>query len=181
MRTTLTGEPLLPVLAGLLARVEPPPRRRDVRVAVLLDALLRRSFLTLASAAPVLQSSPPGTQLALEAAETCTADGHPLMRRHADAWRLEPVLASAALAGRYGTLPRSGELLWFRVRTGDSVRRVAMDWLREHDKVSSGDVSALTGMAQPNASTALSALAAAGDGIARGPGRGRNAHFVAAQ
>jgi ATP-dependent DNA helicase RecG len=181
VRTTLTGEPLLQVLAGLLERVEPPPRRRDVRVAVLLDALLRRPLITLASAARVLQSSPARAQLALEAAETCTADGHPLLSRHTDAWRLEPALASAARAGRYGALPRSGELLWFRTRSADSVRRVALAWLDEHDKVTSGDVAALTGMAQPNASAALSALAVAGDGIARGPGKGRNAHFVAAR
>ncbi|MFZ5871223.1 MAG: DUF5635 domain-containing protein [Actinomycetota bacterium] len=182
VRTTLTGEPLLPVLAGVLARVDPPPRRRDVRVAVLLDALLRRPFLTRTSAGRVLQSSPARADLALDAVDSCTADGHPLTKRHADAWQLAPALASAALSGRYGMVPRSGELLWFRMqRSSDTVRRVALAWLDEHDKVSSGDVAALTGMAQPNASTILSGLAAARDGITRGPGKGRNAHFVAAR
>lgn len=178
VRTTLTGEPLVPVLAQLLGRVEPAPRRRDVRVAVLLDALLRRPFVTLTSAARALQSSEPRAQLALEAAEACTADGVALLARHGDAWLLDPELAARAIAGRYGASPAGRNLLWFRVRNADVVLRVAKAWLQEHDRVSSGDVAALTGMAQPNASTILSQAVRNEDGLARGEGKGRNAHFV---
>lgn len=180
VRTTLTGEPLLPVLAVLLSRVEPSPRRRDVRVAVLLDSLLRRPFLTLVTAARVLQTSEPRAQLALEAAESCTAEGHQLLSRHRDAWRLAPVLAAAAAAGRFGVTPSSRELVWFRAGSAETVRRVALEWLAQHPQVSSGDVAALTGMAQPNVSTALGAAVRNGEGLARGDGRGRNAHFVLA-
>ncbi len=180
VRTTLTGEPLLPVLAGLIARIEPAPRRRDVRVAVLLDALLRHPFLTLGSAARVLQTSPQRAQLAFEAAESCSADGHQLVIRHDEAWRLNSSLAKAAAAGRYGAVPPSREFLWFRTGSTETVRRVALAWLAEHRRVSSGDVAAFTGMAQPNVSTTLRRLAANGEGLARGEGRGRNAHFVAA-
>lgn len=180
VRTTLTGEPLLPVLAGLVARVEPAPRRRDVNVAVLLDGLLRRPFLSLQHAARVLQTTSARAQIALETTESCSADGWPLVSRHLDSWMLNPVLAAWAVAGRYGPLPASRELLWFRNGSMETIRRVAFAWLAQHDRVSSGDVATLTGTAQPNVSTALSSLVARGEGLVRGEGRGRNAHFVSA-
>lgn len=181
VRTTLTGEPLLPVLADLLLRVEPAPRRRDVRVAVLMDVLLRRPFLTLRSAARVLQTSEPRAQLALEATAACTAAGLSLLTRHADAWRLNPELADVAVSGRFGALPPSRELLWFRSGSSDTIRNVAVEWLGEHPQVTSGDVAALTGTAQSNASRSLTALASSAGPLTRGEGRGRNAHFVAAR
>lgn len=63
--------------------------------------------------------------------------------------------------------------------SAETVRRVALAWLAEHSRVSSGIVAVLTGMAQPNVSTTLGALAANVEGLARGEGRGRAAHFVA--
>ena len=180
VRTTLTGEPLLPVLAQLLARVEPAPRRRDVRVAVLLDAVLRRAFLTSSAAAKALQTSEPRAQLALDAAVACTVDGEPLLSRHGDAWHLTPALGREATAGRYGKLPSSGELLWFRGGSADTVRAVALAWLNEHAQVTSGDVAVLAGTYQSSASRILSAAAAESGPLKRGQGRGRNAHFVAA-
>lgn len=180
VRTTLTGEPLLPVLAELLARVEPAPRRRDVRVAVLLDAVLRRPFLTLAAAAKVLQTSEARAQLGLDAAAACTVDGEPLLSRHSDSWHLTPALAGEAGEGRYGRLPSSGELLWFRSGSAETIRSVALSWLEEHPQVTSGDVAVLAGTYQSNASRILSAAAAGSGPLVRGEGKGRNAHFVAA-
>ena len=180
VRTTLTGEPLLAVLAGILTRVDPAPRRRDVRVAVLLDAVLRRPFLTLASAARVLQTSPARAELALDAAEACAVEGHPLLARQGATWLLHTWVANAALKGRFGPVPTSRELLWFRRGSTEVVRRVALLWLAEHPRVSSGDVAILTGTAQPNVSTTLSRIAATGSDLVRGEAHGRNAHFVAA-
>lgn len=168
------------MLARLLARVEPTPRRRDVRVAVLLDAVLRRPFLTLSSAARILQTSEPRAQLALDAAAACTVDGEPLVSRHGDAWHLTPSLARDAAAGRYGQLPSSAELLWFRGGSTDTVRAVALAWLDEHTQVTSGDVAVLAGTYQSSASRILSIAAAESGPLKRGQGRGRNAHFVAA-
>jgi len=179
VRTTLTGEPLLHVLAQLLARVEPAPRGRDVRVAVLLDTLLRRPFVTLSTASQVLQTSQARANLALEAAAACTVDGEPLLSRHADAWHLTQELAWAAAEGRFGQLPSSGEFLWFRGGSAETVRAVAISWLEEHPQVTSGDAAALTGTYQSTASRALSAAADGSGPLMRGEGRGRNAHFVA--
>ncbi|HVN12149.1 MAG TPA: DUF5635 domain-containing protein [Kineosporiaceae bacterium] len=178
VRTTLTGEPLLPVLAGLLAGIEPAVRRRDVRVAVLVDALLRHPYVTPATAARALQTSPARAELALDAAASCMVGRRPLTARLGDAWILDPQLASTAVSGALGEIPRSGELLWFRRRSAGTARAVATAWLAEHAKVTSGEVARMTGMAQPNVSTALSAAVGQSGGLARGEGKGRNAHFV---
>jgi ATP-dependent DNA helicase RecG len=179
IRTTLTGEPLRPVLAQLLAAVEPPPRRRDVRIAVLLDALLGRAALALPTAATVLQTSAAGAGLALEAAQACTVDGVPLLSRYGGFWVLSSPILLHIDSGRYGALPASSDVLWYRRGSVDTVRRVARDWLADSPRVSSGDIAFVTGMAQPNVSRTLTALAAADDVVRRGPGHGRAAHFVA--
>lgn len=176
--TTLTGRPRSALLSGLFSLIEPRARQRDVRVAVLADALLRRPFLTVRSAAVALQSSIPAAESAIAAAEECLIDERPLIARHADAWILSPHVARAAFAGHFGPLSTSRDMLWFRVGGPTTVRRVAELWLAEHDRVASGDIAAVTGIGPTNVSAALSALAGAGDLITRGPGRGRAAHFV---
>ena len=179
VRTGLAGQPLLPVLAELLSGVEPAVRRRDVRVAVLVDAVLRAPFLTVASAARALQSGERAAQAALEVATSCTAFGRPLLERHRGTWTLPAATAGALLdRARHGAA--GAELLWFRSGSADVLLRVALAWLAEHDRVTSGDVARLTGTSQPSASTRLSTWAEAGEGIVRGQGRGRSAHFVAA-
>lgn len=45
VRLVVGGHPVVPVMA-LAGRIEPAIRRRDVRVALLVDALLREPFIT---------------------------------------------------------------------------------------------------------------------------------------
>lgn len=178
VRTALAGRPLLPVLAQLLASVEPGPRRRDVRVAVLLHALLRQPFRTEDQVGEVLQCSRDATALALAALEECHVDGRPLFAHTAGTWRLDAVIAKDGAAGRYGPVPASADLLWFRAGGAGTVRRVAELWLAVHSKVTSGEVAGLTGIHQSYVSKVLSDLAGQGDLLVRGPGKGRAAHFL---
>jgi ATP-dependent DNA helicase RecG len=180
VRTTLPGKPLSPVLAGLLAVVEPAPRRRDVRVAVLIDALLRRPFLTLPDVAAVLHGSAESAKLALAAVEECHVGDVPLLVRTSTGWRFDDRIARGAAQGAYGAVPASSDLLWYRAGGSETVRRAAEYWLARNDRVTSGDIADVTGMTQPNVSTTLSSLAAAHETVARGPGKGRAAHFIRA-
>lgn len=180
VRTILPGRPLVPVLAGLLATIEPAPRRRDVHVAVLLNALLRSPFLTEIQVGEVLQRSRESALPVLAAVGECKVRQRPLFERFSAGWRLDGAVADLAVRGEYGELPISGDFLWYRIGGVTAVRRVAQLWLSVSSRVTSGDIANLTGMSQPNVSTILSGLAAAGDAVARGPGRGRAAHFVPA-
>jgi len=180
VRTILPGLPLVPVLAGILSRIEPAPRRRDVHVAVLLDALMQHPFLTDRGTAQVLQRGSDSVLPVLAALQECRVDGLPVVERFPEGWRLNAELADRAVAGRYGDLPVIGDYLWFRGGGSATVRRVAQEWLAEHPRLTSGQLAGLTGAKQSNVSRVLAELADVGDVVARGPGRGRSAHFVAA-
>ncbi|MEZ0165819.1 DUF5635 domain-containing protein [Kineococcus sp. LSe6-4] len=178
VRTTLPGKPLVPVLPEVLAAVEPLVRRRDVRVAVLLDALLRHPFLTLERAAAVLQQSVDAARVTLQVVTECRVGDLPVFQGFRDTTVLADGLLEVVRAGRFGHA-ENGDVLWYRRSGLDTVRRVAHEWLGAHDRVTSGDVARLTGTWQANASKSLSVLADASDTVRRGPGRGRAAHFVA--
>ena len=178
VRTTLAGKPPVPVLPAVLHVIEPSPRRRDVRVAVVLDALSRNPFLTLSQAATALQRSVEAAGLAMESIDDCRVEGHRLFAEFRDVHLLSDEFFALLKAGRFGPVPPRSAVFWYRRSDLETVSRVAGVWLASHDRVTSGDVARLTGMWPANASKHLSALAEAGDTVARGPGGGRAAHFV---
>jgi ATP-dependent DNA helicase RecG len=65
-RTRLVGgEPVVPVMA-LTTRIEPAVRRKDVRVALVVDTLLREPFTTPQRMALVPQQTPSEAEEALD-------------------------------------------------------------------------------------------------------------------
>jgi ATP-dependent DNA helicase RecG len=175
VRTVLSGgSPVLPVV-DLVRAIRPEVRQRDVRIAVLIHELLGRPFVSLARAAEILQSTELDARSALEAAEQTTVDGQRLVQAYKDVWILGDSAIARAQRGPASELARRGILRYIKPRA-DAVRNVAMHWLNEHDRITSGDYAVLTRTAQPNGTRVLSALS--GDLLERGPGAGRNAHFV---
>jgi ATP-dependent DNA helicase RecG len=167
------GQPVVPVMA-LAARIEPAVRRRDVRVALIVDDLLHQPFTTADRMARVLQRTAQEAAEALETAAECRVDGSPLIVRFKDVW----VLAASALRVVEGA-PTSdtgldrGVLAYRRPENPASVVR---SWLISHDRMTSGDYATLTGLTQAGALYHLDRLVA--DGLlVRGDGKGRNAHF----
>lgn len=182
VRTQLVGgDPVVPVMA-LVAAMRPEARQRDYRVALLVHALLHQPLLTQSLAAEVLQTEAADALLALEAAEQTTVTGMPLLRVHKDAWLLGHTavrLVEQQAAGRPGQLARRG-ILTYRRPSSDGARSVVRSWLADHDRITSGDFAAMTGVLQPQATRVLTALV--GDLVERGSDvMGRNAHFVAAR
>ncbi len=170
------GHPVIPVMA-LTGRIDPTVRRRDVRVALVVDHLLRHSLATASGMAPVLQRTPAEAEEALETAADCRVDGTPLVERYKDVW----VLSRGAVA----VVERSAEADELRARGILTYRRpddpvsVAAEWFAEHARMTSGDYAYLTGLTTNGARAQLERLVA--DGVlVRGDARGRNAHFVLA-
>ncbi|MGQ0775895.1 MAG: DUF5635 domain-containing protein [Pseudonocardiales bacterium] len=175
VRTRLVGgEPVVPVMA-LTSRIEPAVRRKDVRVALVVDTLLREPFTTPDRMAQVLQRTPQEAAEALDTAGDCRVDARPLLARYKGVW----VLSSAALnvvetSGPRARLRRSGVLSYRRPDDPlDAVRR----WLAVHDWITSGDHALLTGLTQPGALNQLDRLVGEGF-LMRGAGRGRSAPFL---
>lgn len=168
------GQPVVPVIA-LAGRIEPAVRRRDVRVALIVDTLLREPFTTPQRMAKVLQRSTPEAAEALDTAAECRVDAQPLLSRFKDVWVLSPAaLAIVEGAGPAAARKARGVLPY---RRPDSPVDIVHAWLGVHDRITSGDQATLAGITQAGALNQLDRLA--NDGfLVRGEGRGRNAHFL---
>lgn len=170
------GDPVVPVMR-LTSRLRPHARRRDVQVALVVHTLLHEPFATVKRMASVLQRTEREAVEALEIAARCVVDGAPVVERYKDVW----ILSEAARRAVRGTgqptvdLHRRG-VLWFVEPPKDDVSKIVTEWLRAHDRITSGDYAALTGRSIAGARGALERLE--GDLLERGDGAGRNAHFV---
>ncbi|GAA2572212.1 ATP-binding protein [Pseudonocardia hydrocarbonoxydans] len=178
VRTRLVGgRPVVPVMA-LTGRIEPAVRRRDVRVALIVDHLLRQPFATPDLIAELLQRAPQEAAEALETAATeCRVGSSPLLTRFKDVW----ILSSAAIRVVESAAPapdrRARGILNYR--RPDDPGAVVRFWLASHSRITSGDYATLTGLTQTGSLNHLDRLVI--DGVlVRGDGKGRNAHFLAA-
>lgn len=169
------GEPVVPVMA-LTRRIEPAVRRKDVRVALVVDTLLREPFTTADRMAQVLQRTPSEAAEALETTADCRVNARPLLVRHKGVWMLSSAALSVVETSASRAKLRHRGVLPYR-RPDDPLDAVR-HWLTVHDRVTSGDHALLTGLSQPGALNQLERLVA-DRFLIRGTGRGRNAHFLA--
>jgi ATP-dependent DNA helicase RecG len=182
VRTRLVGgRPLLAVL-DVVTALDPPARRRDVRVALTVHALLRDGFVAASTLGRLLQIPAGEAEEALDVAAGCSIDGRPLVRRGDDGGWL-PATTFVARATRddqeLGRAQRRGLLTWYRP-TAQAARSLVQAYLAAAGRLSSGALAEITGLTGQGALNMLNRLEREGV-VARGPAaRGRRAHFVAA-
>jgi ATP-dependent DNA helicase RecG len=171
------GQPVVPVV-NLMSTIRPEPRQRDVRVALIVHTLLHRPFTTAKRLTSILQRDIPEAEEALETAADCLTGTQPLLVRYKDVWTLtwEAVSAAMRRTDRQDFHQR-GVLAYIRPDI-DVAELIARDWLADHDRYTSGDHAALTGLTVAGARSQLERLEQAGV-LVRGPGSGRSAHFIA--
>lgn len=170
------GAPVVPIMR-LTTRLQPSARQRDVQVAMVIHTLLHEPFTTSQEMARVLQRSVAEAAEALETTARCVLEAQPIIEPHKDVWVLTgksraAVLASASDAA---ALKRRG-VLWYVGPPPEGAARIVKRWLSVHDRITSGDYAALTGLSQQGARGVLERLE--GDLLMRGDAAGRNAHFV---
>lgn len=164
------GAPHLPVLS-LMRQVRPEARQRDVRIVLLIDALLHRPFLTDEQAAAVLQTDALSARGAFEAVRQTTVAGTPLLRRYKGVWILGEAAFDQArrardLARVVPVMPYAGP---------DGIHDTVTEWLTVNEAITSGDIAELTGAARGTAQRALADLE--GDTVRR-LGAGRSTRYV---
>lgn len=170
------GAPVIPVMR-LTTRLTPVARQRDVQVALILHTLLHEPFTDADRLAQVLQRTRSEVIEALETVARCVIDAQPVVEPHKDVW----VLSRAARRSIHRTsldiaaLKRRG-VLWYVAPGSDDLARIVTAWFDCHDRMTSGDLAAITGMTTAGARGALERLE--GDLLERGERGGRNAHFV---
>lgn len=179
VRTRLVGGPPLVPVMSLVQAVQPAFRRRDPRIAVILNSLLRSPFLTAESAAHELQTDVSDAREALDTACTVTVNGDPLVAPFKDVVLLAPGVHRRLERDDAGlaSLRRRG-LLTYRRPDAEGGRAVVEAWLAAHDRITSGDYATLTGLTQAGAKRALDRFVP--DVLARGTPTGRSAHYIAA-
>ena len=180
VRTRLVGgRPVLPVMR-LTSRIQPTARQRDVQVALIVHTLLHSPFTTARRLASILQRTVGEAAEALEIAARCVIDEQPLIYSYKDAWLLTPAARRAVTSVKAERdLLRRLRVLWYVSPDATSSAGVVNEWLTEHDRITSGDYSALTGLTTAGSRGALDRLVDE-DVLARGETAGRNAHYVPA-
>lgn len=107
---TLVGGPPIRRIVEMMSNLRPVPRAQDVRVAVVLDHLWRKPFVTLERAAEVLQCSVEHAKVALAVCSQTTYGGVPVIERFGEAWVLagpvrEEIMAAASTNPEEGFVP----------------------------------------------------------------------------
>ncbi|MDQ1292307.1 MAG: ATP-dependent helicase RecG [Actinomycetota bacterium] len=183
VRTRLVGGPPLPAVLTVMAGIDPPLRRRDVRVALGVHAMLRDGFVTAATLGPLLQVPLPEAEEALDVVAGCTVDGEELLRRlSGDVWTAARSVLHRATADQRALrrAQRRGLLTWYRPDAA-AARSLVRNYLAATGRISSGELAEITCLTGQGALAMLTRLEAEGL-VARGNvTRGRHAHFVPAQ
>ena len=171
------GQPVVPVMR-LTSRIQPAARQRDVQVALVVHRLLHHPFTTAEHIAHVLQRTPGEATEALEMAARCVIDEQPLIKPFKDTWVLSTsarrvVLSSAADR----SVLRRQRVLWYVAPDPLDSPAIVDSWLGVHDRITSGDYAALSGLTTAGSRRTLDRLAE--DGLlVRGDAAGRNAHYL---
>lgn len=176
VRTRLVGgRPVLPVMR-LTSRIKPVVRQRDVQ-ALVVYTLLHRPFVTAEQMATILQRTATEASEALEITSRCVVDGQPLTSPYKDAWLLSPdARRIVAGAKAHRALLRRLRVLWYLGPGPSDASAVAAAWLATHDRITSGDYAALTGLTPAGARGALDRLVEDSQ-LVRGELAGCNAHY----
>lgn len=169
------GRPVVPVV-DLVSRIQPAVRRRDVKVALVVDTLLHQPFVTAAQLTGVLQRPEAACAEALDAASECRVVDQPLLRAYKDVWMLSDAAIDVIEPQPRSTSTRR-DVLGYR-RPADATPLVRR-WFEVHSRITSGDHAAMTGLTVAAARRQLERLATEGL-LQRGDAMGRNAHFTAA-
>lgn len=171
------GQPVIPVMR-LTSRIQPTARQRDVQVALVIYTLLHHPFTTATQIAGVLQRTVGEAAEALEITARCVVEEQPLLTPYKDTWLL------SAPARRVVTAPRADRdllrrlrVLWYVAPDPIEVTAVVDEWLGAHDRVTSGDYAAMTGLTTGGARGALDRLVE-DHLLVRGEAAGRNAHYL---
>lgn len=161
------GAPNLKVM-GIFASIVPEPRQRDVKIAIVLNQLLKRSFVTVDDIASALQCSLSEGDQALIAAQQTLALGEPLVEPYKGGWLLSSKVC-AALAGYsgVGALP----LVPYASKNRDAMRLAALQWAEWAGAVTTGDLSTLCRVAVGTARSVLEGLRVEGELELYGSGR----------
>lgn len=163
-------------LLAVLGAVQPPTVSRDVEALLVIDHLRHTGWIDVTRAAPVLQRSPSEAKTALDRLAAARVEDDPVIVR------VRGVPPGDADAYRLGDAVRKrirGSIAYMDGQVGRV--RLVRDWVRARGRVSSTEISDITGLSTTHVGTLLTSLEE--EGLLR-PGRehrrGRGFYYVPA-
>jgi ATP-dependent DNA helicase RecG len=149
VRVSLVGGKPKPAVVSLLADLEPAGARRNTNVLLLLHHLMRRGWMDVASAAPVLQRPATETDAAIAFLLQTRVDGAPMIEAVSGVPSTQPNAYRLTDAMRIRLSQHSVD--WTDVGSREAA---LLDWARARGRISSAEVVGLTGLT-PNHSAKL--------------------------
>ena len=172
--TLIGGKPVVPMMA-LIQSIRPEARQTDVRIAVILDALMNQSFIDIDVVAERLQTDRISAEVALRAATSSTIASMPLVEAYKDVW----ILGTGAFKMVTDSKSDIHEPRFMNYATTDRTitAKVIRHWLQSHTDITSGDLAQLTGISRP---TALQILSELDGSLLQRVGSGRSTRYILA-
>lgn len=162
----------------LTSRIQPVARQRDVQVALVVYTLLHNPFTTADQMGKVLQRTAVEATEALETTHRCVIDGQPLITPYKEGWLLSAAARRTVAGAKVDReLLHRLRVLWYVAPDRADAPAVTDVWLGVHDRITSGDYAALTGLSSAGARGVLDHLVDEGQ-LGRGDLAGRNAHYL---
>ncbi len=178
VRTRLVGGPPVIPIMRLTSRIQPVARQRDVQTALIVYTLLHQPYTTAEHMAHVLQRTRAEAEEALDSASRCVIDEQPLIGSYKDVWILSPTARRVVQTGKADRdMLKRRRVLWYLTPDPTDTPTVINTWLDTHDRITSGDYAALTGLTVGGARGALD-RAVDDEQLSRGQTTGRNAHYL---
>ncbi|NMR28963.1 DUF5635 domain-containing protein [Crystallibacter degradans] len=169
--TLIGGRPVVPIVQ-LIRAIEPEPRQTDYRVAVILDQLLHRPFITISAAMASLQTDRMSAEVALRAVTSSTIGSKPLVVQYKDVWILG--VGARTMAKKSKDTIHAAKFVDYLTTDRQSLRNTIRLWGETHEDITSGDLAEITGISRPTASTALGELV---DDLLVLVGKGRTSRY----
>ena len=177
VRVTLSGGAPDKAMVGFIDAIEPPSRRSDVSLLLIVEHITRHGWADADSVAATLQRSPAESEFALSNASAATSSGHPIVTP------VDGVPADQPAAYRLSDNSRTA--LSHRLAhldTPDSREALILDWARKRGRVSSTEAADLVGLSQTYAGRLLTELASSEHLTQnRQQRKGRGFHYLPAE
>lgn len=186
--TLYGGEPVAPMIE-IVQAIRPASRQQDPRVIIVLDYLLRHSFMSKNDLSRILQEpNESALNQSLRVVAQTMLDGHPLVSPYKDHWKLSAGASDYAAKIQGGK--RANELLalpgltgsetlpylWYRATDSEVAKRVVKAWLAQTPKITTSDLCELTGITRPTGLRYLNEMVE--EGWIQQTGKGRSSAFA---
>lgn len=172
VETTLRGGQPVESVMTLMRKMVPEARQRDYRIAIILNCLFERPFISIQSLAHALQSTEEAARMALNAALQTMVDSSPIVEPLNEAWILGPTCRAILTSATTSPFPQAPYLS----TDASHIEKAAKLWLTQFAEISTSELMALNGVSRGTAAKTLAGMVERD--VVRPVGEGRSRRYT---